>query len=175
MRPRRGTVGVSRSVTEFEVCDSGPEPKTVPGQVSCIRKRRSPIMKVSDFLSSFLPIRKLSPLLPLFLLFSIIPTSGATQSIVKVFDTPGPEPRGLAWDGTYLWCADAQEDSIFKIDPVSGQVVHTLSFSRNFDFSRGGGITWSGDDALWATRSTYFYKIDATTGEEITNFHCPGG
>lgn len=108
-------------------------------------------------------------------LLTLLPATLFAQRIVKEFDAPGPESRGLAWDGTYLWCADAEKDSIFKIDPVSGQVVHSLIFSRSFDFSRGGGITWSGDDALWATRSTYFYKIDATTGQDITNFHCPGG
>ncbi|UCE20051.1 MAG: hypothetical protein JSV84_06830 [Gemmatimonadota bacterium] len=113
-------------------------------------------------------------LLSVFLV-SLLPVAGFAQRIVKEFDTPGPEPRGLTWDGTYLWCADAEEDSIFKIDPESGQVIHSFYFSMTFEFSRGGGIAWSGDGALWATRSTYFYKLDANTGQSITNFHCPGG
>ena len=108
-------------------------------------------------------------------LLAIIPVCAHTQYIVNEFDAPGSGARGLTWDGTYLWCADAFADSIFKIDPASGQVIHSLFFSRNFSTSRGGGIAWSPDSALWVTHNQYFYKLDASTGEDMTNFHCPGG
>ncbi|MFQ6092074.1 MAG: hypothetical protein ACE5OR_05235 [bacterium] len=106
-------------------------------------------------------------------LVTVPPVPATAQHIVKEFDVPGPESRGLAWDGTYLWCADAGEDSIFKIDPASGQVTHTIFFDLNPAY--GGGITWSGDGALWVTRVQYFYKLNANTGQQVTNFHCPGG
>lgn len=113
-------------------------------------------------------------LLSVFLLIPLIPISVRAQDIVKEFDAPGPESRGLAWDGTYLWCADAELDSIFKIDPATGQEIHAIPFVRNFEFSRGGGITWSGEDALWVTHRQYFYKLNSTNGQETANFHCPG-
>jgi len=110
----------------------------------------------------------------LFSLIIIIPASSIAQKIMKEFDAPGPESRGLTWDGQYLWCADAEEDSLFKIDPESGQVIHAISFDLNAAY--GGGITWNGDDeAIWVTRVQYFYKLDANTGQGLTNFHCPGG
>ena len=109
----------------------------------------------------------------LFSLLIILPISSFAQHILKELDAPGPESRGLAWDGQYLWCADALKDSIFKIDPASGQVIHAIHFDLNSSY--GGGITWSGDGAIWVTRVQYFYKLDATTGQELTNFHCPGG
>ena len=107
-------------------------------------------------------------------ILSLTPLLARTQHIMTEIPAPGPAPRGLTWDGTYLWCADAEKDSIFKIDPVSGQVVHAVLFSRNFEFSRGGGIAWGGDESLWVTHRQYFYKLSASDGQEIANFHCPG-
>ena len=102
-----------------------------------------------------------------------VPLSASAQYIVRELDAPGPEVRGLAWDGSNLWCADVGMDSLFKIDPQSGDVIHSIHFNLNSSY--GSGITWSGDEALWVTRTQYFYKLGANTGKELTNFHCPGG
>ena len=106
-------------------------------------------------------------------LFIVLPVSSFAQKVLKEFNAPGTSARGMAWDGQYLWCADAAKDSIFKIDPATEQVVHAIYFA--FNASYGGGITWGGDEALWVTRVQYFYKLDANTGQQLTNFHCPGG
>ena len=108
----------------------------------------------------------------IFLLITIS-TSVESHEIIKEFDAPGPEARGLAWDGQYLWGADALKDSIFKIDPVSGLVLHRIYF--DFNTAYGGGIAWSSDEALWVIRMQYFYELDPISGEGIANFHCPGG
>ncbi|KPJ66312.1 hypothetical protein AMJ44_08535, partial [candidate division WOR-1 bacterium DG_54_3] len=42
--------------------------------------------------------------------------SAEAQGIVDSFPSPASEPRGLAWDGEYLWCADAGTDSVYKLD-----------------------------------------------------------
>ena len=105
-----------------------------------------------------------------------MPLSSGAQTIVTSFESPGSEPRGLAWDGEYLWCADADKDSIFKIDPATGQVIHSIYFDMHHTY--GSGIVWSGDvdiPAIWITRWQYFYKLDAQTSKEIANFHCPAG
>ena len=109
------------------------------------------------------------------LIFVVITISASleSQEIIREFDAPGSESRGLAWDGQYVWCADLAADSIFKIDPISGQVLHTIFF--DFNSALGGGIAWSSDEALWVTRERYIYKLDPATGSEMTNFHCPGG
>lgn len=105
--------------------------------------------------------------------FVLLPISIIAQNIVGVFEAPGPESRGLAWDGQNLWCADADKDAIFKLEPTSGEVLEALAFDVPGTY--GGGIAWSGDGALWVTRWQYFHKIHATTGQEIADFHCPGG
>jgi len=105
--------------------------------------------------------------------FVAVPVLSTAQHIVREFDAPGPLSRGLAWDGQYLWCADAMRDSIYKIDPTTGQVVHSIFF--DFNTSYGGGITWAGDEALWVTRAQYFYKLRVSDGQGLANFHCPGG
>jgi outer membrane protein assembly factor BamB len=102
-----------------------------------------------------------------------LPISLTAQHIVREFDAPGPESRDLAWDGQHLWCADALKDSIYQIDPASGHVLHTIPF--DFSTTSGGGITWGGDGTVWVTRTQYFYKLNASTGQPLTNFHCPGG
>ena len=106
-------------------------------------------------------------------IFIMAPAISAAQYVVKEFHAPGSEARGLAWDGEYLWCADAEEGAIFKIDPASGRVEHSIPFDVPDTF--GGGITWSDDGALWVSRFQYFHKLDATTGQELAEFHCPGG
>jgi len=97
------------------------------------------------------------------------------QTIIKELNAPGPESRGLAWDGEYLWCADSDDDMIYKLNPHTGEVMDGVLFTLSS--SEGGGITWSGDEdaAVWVTRGSFFHKIDAVSGGEVTSFHCPGG
>ena len=112
-------------------------------------------------------------LMLLMCLFTILPLASQAQFVVKEFDAPGSEPRGLAWDGQYLWCADCIDDSVFQMDPASGQVVHTTYF--DFNTSNGGGVAWDSEATLWVTTGAYFYGLDAETGDTLKYFHCPGG
>ena len=113
-------------------------------------------------------------LVPFFIIaFLLNPRTILGQGILRQIDAPGPNARGLAWDGQYLWCADAVKDSIFKIDPATGQVMHSIYFDVNGTF--GGGLTWNGDGSIWITRMWYFRRLDASTGEELANFYCPCG
>lgn len=101
------------------------------------------------------------------------PTTIFGQGIVRQIDAPGPSARGLTWDGQYLWCGDAVENRIFKIDPATGEVVHSIPFEFNGTF--GGGLAWNGDGTLWTTRMWYFHKLDALTGDSLTAFYNPYG
>ena len=94
------------------------------------------------------------------------------QEIVGQFPSPGGESRGLAWDGGYLWCADSNADSIYKLNPVDGTVLSSIFFFLPVNY---GGITWSQDDNLWIAKEEYFFKVHPATGAEVDNFHCPGG
>jgi len=107
----------------------------------------------------------------LFLMILGWSTPGQSQQIVDEFPAPGPESRGLAWDGHYLWCADASTDKIYKLDPQDGRIVSSINFVLDLNF---GGITWSPDGYLWISNLSYYYKIDPVTAAVRTSFHCPG-
>lgn len=105
-------------------------------------------------------------------IYSVLVPAGRNQTLVDSFPSPGGDPRGLAWDGEYLWCADAQEDSVYRLDPSTGQVVSVFPFLIQDSY---GGITWSNDSNAWVADGSFVYKVDPSTGEVIFSFSCPGG
>jgi len=46
----------------------------------------------------------------------------AAGTIITSFDTPGIDPRGLAFDGKYLWNSDNDDDKIYCLD-LEGNVI----------------------------------------------------
>jgi len=102
---------------------------------------------------------------------SVSQFSGA-QTIVNSFATPGNTARGLAWDGTYLWCADASTDKVYKLNALDGSIISSFSFTIASSY---GGLTWSSDGNIWLANGNYVYKINPSTGTTISSFHCPGG
>jgi hypothetical protein len=101
----------------------------------------------------------------------LIASTGA-QSVVSTIPAPGPESRGLAWDGEYLWVVDAGVDSIFKVDPVDGRVVHSFYYYTDFWY---GGLTWSADGNLWQANGAAIYLLIPSTGDIKYVLPCPGG
>ncbi len=102
----------------------------------------------------------------------LITVSVNSQTIISSFPSPGPEPRGLAWDGAYLWCAEYSAGKIFKLDPSTGAKVDSFSFPLQSDF---GGITWGSEDQIWVANGIYVYEIDPASGDTLGLFRCPGG
>lgn len=95
-----------------------------------------------------------------------------SQTILNSFPSPGLEPRGLAWDGAFLWCADYSSQMIFKLAPSTGARVDSFSFPLQNDF---GGITWGDQDQIWVANGSYVYEVDPAFGIIRSFFHCPGG
>jgi len=108
-----------------------------------------------------------------FVFFLLSASNLFAQQIVKSFPAPSTEPRGLAWDGNFLWCADFSQDSIYRIDPANGNILSSIPFDV-YD-SDWGGLTWSDDGKLWVANGPYIFKIDPQTAETLSSFHCPGG
>lgn len=106
------------------------------------------------------------------LLSFLITVSVYSQTILNSFPSPGPEPRGLAWDGSFLWCAEYSSGKIYKLNPSSGVKVDSVSFPLQSSF---GGITWGSDDQIWVANGSYVYEIDPSSGDTLSSFHCPGG
>jgi len=93
------------------------------------------------------------------------------QKIVNQFEAPGGTPRGLAWDGTHLWCADERANAIYKLNPSTGSIVSSISFSIE---SGKGGLTWSSDGNLWIANGLLVHKVDPNTGDPLGTVQCPG-
>ena len=76
--------------------------------------------------------------------------------VLRSIPAPGPQPRGLAWDGTRLWINDFSRRQIFALDPVSGKVLR--QFAAPDPVSGCMGLAWDGEHlhALgWATHRLY--------------------
>ena len=100
--------------------------------------------------------------------------SAGAETLVDSFPCPGSEPRGLAWDGEYLWCADAGTDSVYKLDGSTGSIISRISSPVGIE-DEYGGIAWSNDGHVWLANGQYVYKLDSATGEVLSSFSCPGG
>jgi len=89
---------------------------------------------------------------------------GKVGDILKVINTPGPCPTGLAFDGQFLWLADDFTDKIYKIDPESGRVVSSFEAPGHHP----EGLAWDGQ-FLWHIDSgeRLVYKLDPGTGRAL--------
>ncbi len=94
------------------------------------------------------------------------------QEVISSFPAPAVEPRGLAWDGEYLWCADANTDSVYQLDISDGNVVSSFPFDIDSDF---GGLAWSADTNIWIANGSQISKVNPANGNTLSGFTCPGG
>lgn len=106
------------------------------------------------------------------LLSLLITVAVHSQTIIHSIPAPGPEPRGLAWDGSFLWCAEYSSGKIFKLDPSTGARVDSFAFDLISDF---GGITWGSGNQIWVANGGAIHEIDPLSGDTISYFTCPGG
>ena len=98
-------------------------------------------------------------------LFAAAPVMAAGQleyTLLSDFPSPGPSPQGLAWDGEALWCVDDSTDTVYRLDPDTGDVLHSFPSPD----STPKGITWDGSH-LWIAESDAekLFQVDAGTGE----------
>jgi streptogramin lyase len=101
--------------------------------------------------------------------FTFTPSTQALE-IIGSFPSPGSEPRGLTWDGEYIWCADI--DSVYKLNPSNGNVISSFPFSLESDY---GGITWGEAGNVWIANGSKIFEVDPVSGDTISYFGCPGG
>jgi len=87
---------------------------------------------------------------------------------VSSFASPGPSPRGLAFDGANLWCSDAANDRIYKVT-ATGRVASSFASPS----SNPTGLAWDGTD-LWNADSNTdrIYKL-STSGATLSSFAAP--
>lgn len=110
---------------------------------------------------------------PLFLMVCLTLTQPAdAQEVINSFPAPAGESRGLAWDGEYLWCADAGTDSVYQLDISDGDVVSSFPFDIDSDF---GGLAWSADTSIWIANGSQINMVNPANGNTLSGFTCPGG
>lgn len=108
-------------------------------------------------------MKKLSTCI-LVLLVAAYGASGKVGDVLKVIETPGPCPKGLAFDGKNLWLADAFTGRIYAIDAETGEVIKS--------FETPGyapeGLAWDGQ-CLWYIDSgeNLLYRLDPDSGEVV--------
>ena len=94
--------------------------------------------------------------------------TGIAGTVISSFASPSTYPRGLAFDGTYLWNADASPGMIYKLN-ASGTVI--ASFSSPSTYPRGlafdGTYLWNAD-----SNTDIIYKLN-TSGTVIFSFLSP--
>ena len=78
--------------------------------------------------------------------FLLINTSIAQiGEVVFSFNAPAENPTGLAWDGQFLWNADATTNRIYQINPETGAVIYSVPGPAGAVIN---GLTWDGS-FLW--------------------------
>jgi len=115
---------------------------------------------------------KLSILFFLLVNFLMILNSSGTE-IMASYATPKDNPRGLAWDGEYLWLVHYQDYSdlglIVKINPNNGHVLDSFPSpgTRPKGLAFGGNYLWIVD----VQNNKYkIFKIDPTDNGKVIDY-----
>ncbi len=97
-------------------------------------------------------------------------------SLINQFPSPDNSPRGLTYDGTFLWIAENGDgDSwngpkIYKVDPNTGTVVGAYDHPGKYPC----GLAWDGTHLWHSDHGTgMIYKLDRTDLSVIQSFPAP--
>lgn len=93
-----------------------------------------------------------------------------SETIEKLFSTPGPHPNGFQATAQGLWCLDQQTNRLQLVDYATGNVLVDLETESD----RGSGVTDDGN-TLWIA-STYNRKIlrvNRNSGATIAEYDSP--
>ena len=84
---------------------------------------------------------------------------------------PSSTPRGLTWDGKYLWCVDNDSEEVIQFSPDDGTTIRSFSSPA----SDPRGITFDGK-YLWISDrlKDEIYMVDPETGSVIIIADAPG-
>jgi len=90
---------------------------------------------------------------------------GEVPSGIQCIDylfSPGPNPQGLAFDGTYLWNLDQTDHVIYQIDPSTKTVLGSVPTPTDDPEDLYTGLAWDGED-FWV--AGYRMEFNQTTAE----------
>lgn len=84
--------------------------------------------------------------------------TAGVATVLDSLDSPGPQPEGLASDGTHLWVADFVTGLIYRVDTSLHTVVQTYAAPG----PNPEGLAWDGTHlwcADWTTRKIYRLSV----------------
>jgi len=90
-------------------------------------------------------------------------------AIVSSFSSPGPSPRGLAFDGANLWCSDATNERIYKLN-LAGSILSSFSSPGPIPT----GLAWDGSNLRHADLQNEKIYTLTSTGAVLSSFQTPG-
>ncbi len=99
------------------------------------------------------------------------PLSSHLLKIEGSFYGIGRSPRGLTWDGEYLWVSFPDKRAICQIDPSNGRIVQTFHNVVQMPW----GLAWDGEH-LWVSDvyTARLYEVDPKTGSIVSSLTVGG-
>lgn len=96
----------------------------------------------------------------------------ALGGIIKSFPAPGANPRGLSFDGRYIWTTDANLELVYQLDLRSGAVIKSF----NAPSTNTNGLAFDGYH-FWLTDfdSDLIYQLSIDNGAVIKSLTSPAG
>lgn len=89
---------------------------------------------------------------------SIFEIDPASWTVLRVLQTPGPRPHGLAWEGRALWHGDGDLNAFFRYDLDSNRIVERIQLADSDPLAHGltiqGQTLWYCDDVGVVCRMT---------------------
>ncbi len=61
-----------------------------------------------------------------------------TIVVLNTLESPGEDITGLAWGDEFLWAVDAESDSIFCINTLTGEIIDSFKCGTPTSFSATG-------------------------------------
>jgi len=104
------------------------------------------------------------------MLILTVAAAAAPGDVASKFATPGGCPSGMAFDGKNLWIADFKTDSLYAMDPNTGNIVKAMA-SPSY---RAYGLAWDGK-YLWIVdrEENALLQFDIDTGVNIKTIPSP--
>ncbi len=100
----------------------------------------------------------------------------AVDSSIREFRIPGASGRnrGITAGEGAIWLADAYKNTIFKVDPESGEVLLKIKVQLMQHYE---GTIAVGDGAVWVAApdkgKSWIMRFDAETGDEVARIEVP--
>ena len=60
----------------------------------------------------------------------VLAAIASAKAIVRTLDAPDTNISGLAWGDGSLWALDAVTDSVFELDPETGEILSSFYFNH---------------------------------------------